>query len=101
MIPDIILDGFFLDVKKEIRRAEAKSPETDCLGLALMEEAGKVAKAMLSEKPLNIYKECVQTAAMALRVAVEGDPSTIPYRRRRMNADAGIGLTLDMRAELE
>lgn len=78
---------FFNDVAEELVRAIAKFPTNKHRMGALHEEVGEVAKAMLerdyghtSAEPHNdtldndVYKECVQAAAMALRVATEGDP---------------------------
>jgi len=57
------------------------------LTVALAEEAGEVMKAMMAEPMDNVYKECIQTAAMACRLALEGDPSMDDYRRKYANRD--------------
>lgn len=72
-------DGQFLaDVFAEVTKARAKFPNNGSLitGLALGEESGEAQRALLhiyegksAEGPL--YLECVQTAAMALRLALE------------------------------
>lgn len=75
--PDV---SFLLGVLAEVRKARAKFPDNGSLvtGLALGEESGEAQRALLhiyegksAEEPL--YLECVQTAAMALRLALEGD----------------------------
>jgi len=99
-----IVARFFNDVADEVARARAKFPDNKHMMGAFHEEVGEVAKAMLErdyqsagehlypdlESPHNlsldeeVYKECVQAAAMALRVATEGDPDYLyhnPYYR--------------------
>lgn len=70
---------FFADVLAELTRARTKFPENKHNLAALIEESGEVANALLSVDyelgtDADVWNECVQTAAMALRVAVEGDP---------------------------
>ena len=50
---------------------------------ALTEEVGELAKAIMDEGSHRVWKEAVQVAAMALRVAVEGDPSLDKLREIR------------------
>lgn len=76
------LEKFLQCVRDEYTRATAKFPSTDCAGIALMEEAGEVGKALLDESSERITEECVQTAVMAARIAIDGDPSTAAYRAR-------------------
>lgn len=79
------IDGhkFLEDVWDEVKRARAKFPNQDSkiTGLALGEESGEAQRALLhiyegksGEDPL--YLECVQTAAMALRLALESTDRT-------------------------
>ena len=76
-----ILEATFLNrVVDEMRAARVKFPTNKHMLAALTEEAGEVANALLERDyhkgtDISVWKECVQTAAMALRVAVEGDPS--------------------------
>jgi hypothetical protein len=76
---------FFLDVKKEVVSARSKFSNTD-LAHAFTEEFGEVIKSLLDQKQKNkvsseeIYKECVQAAAMAMRLALEGDPCFPKYQ---------------------
>ena len=74
-------EAFFRAVLKELEHARRAFPATHHLGLALTEEVGEVAKALLDESQSRVYAECVQVAAMALRVATEGD-AALYYRRR-------------------
>ncbi len=74
-------DTVFLNhVAAEVDRAREKFPTNKHKLAAMMEEAGEVVKAMLDheyEKDVSeqdIYKECVQAAAMCLRVAIDADP---------------------------
>lgn len=79
---------FFTDVASELHNARKKFPHTGAVAVALMEEVGELAKAMLSESQENIYSEAVQVAAMALRCALEGDPSLLEYRQHHQGVDA-------------
>lgn len=74
------LERFLYLVTREYARAVLKFPTTDCAGLALMEEAGEVAKALLDEPSDRVEDECVQVAVMAARIAISGDPSAAEYR---------------------
>lgn len=71
--------SFLFDVKSEVTAARARFSNTD-LAHAMTEEFGEVIKALMDQKQKDkvssaeIYKECVQAAAMAMRLAMEGDP---------------------------
>jgi NTP pyrophosphatase (non-canonical NTP hydrolase) len=78
MTPD---DSKFLsDVHREVDRARDKFPGSNLVLAALTEEVGELAQAMLKRRAgkmtdKDVWNEAVQVAAMALRCAVEGDPS--------------------------
>lgn len=74
---------FFADVAREVDRARAKFPKPDALLTALTEEVGEVAKAMLDESAAHVRAEAIQVAAMALRLALEGDPTLDELRKSR------------------
>lgn len=74
---------FLLRVWHEILRARASFPSPELSAVALMEEVGELAKALLDESKDRVYAEAVQVACMAFRVAVEGDPATKPHRLRK------------------
>lgn len=80
---DAEVAAFLSAVARELARARKLFPGANLNGLAMMEEAGEVAKAMLDEPLDNIRKECVQLAAMAARIALEGDLSVNAYRNAR------------------
>lgn len=68
----------------EVARARGLHPESELLSLAFTEEAGEVIKALLDHregKPgatmLEFRKECIQAAAMAVRLYQEGDPAVV------------------------
>ncbi|MBX0289741.1 hypothetical protein K3G63_04790 [Hymenobacter sp. HSC-4F20] len=72
--------AFLADVEQETKRARAKFPLNRHKLAAFTEEAGEVAQAFLEnhygdKAAIEVWKECVQAAAMALRCAVEGDHS--------------------------
>ncbi|MCP5136551.1 MAG: hypothetical protein H6981_07110 [Gammaproteobacteria bacterium] len=76
---------FMLDVIDEIVRARTKHKGNAHQLAALSEEHGELAQAMLQrdyepdkKDDGDVYLEAVQTAAMAIRVATEGD-STFGY----------------------
>ena len=81
------LDSCFAqNVVREISSAREKFPSSNLVLAALTEEVGELAQAMLKERATrgtienrvwknNVWLEAVQVAAMAQRVAVEGDLS--------------------------
>ena len=74
----------FLDeVFAEFLRARAKFPHPNPSVAALTEEVGELARAVLSRPLVEVRAEAVQVAAMALRIAVEGDPTLDPFREAR------------------
>ena len=80
--------NFLRDVFGEIERAIEKFPQPNASMCALTEEVGELAKAMMDEPRTRVWREAVQVAAMAARVAVEGDP-TLDATRAARNADGG------------
>lgn len=62
-------------VLSEVEFARRKFPSNKVLFAALVEEVGEVAKALQDETRERVMSELVQVAAMALRLAVEGDPA--------------------------
>lgn len=68
-------------IQMEIRAARSAFPGNRHLMAALVEEVGELAQALIQndrgERTSNpeVFKEAVQVAAMAIRVAVEGDQS--------------------------
>jgi hypothetical protein len=68
----------FLDaVAREFYGAKRKFPSNRFNVAALGEETGELNKALLDaefgkEHPSNIYTEAVQTASMAMRIALDG-----------------------------
>lgn len=74
----IKMDKFIYDVKMEVINAKAKFPSNKHLALAFAEESGELVKALLDFEQKGgtkeqIWKEAVQTCAMAIRVLFEGD----------------------------
>ena len=79
-------DIFVQNVINEVLFARKKFPSSNLALAALTEEVGELAQAMLKERATrgmtenrvwknNIWLEAVQVAAMAQRIAVEGDSS--------------------------
>ena len=74
------MNQFFIDANTELERARVKFPSSNLCFSALIEEVGELAQAMLKvragkQPKERIREEAIQVAAMAARVAIEGDPS--------------------------
>lgn len=89
---------FLIHVEEEVAKAKTKFPANNFLLPALMEEVGELAQALMEYAKLrdpkrvwpthkviptkkDIYKEAVQVAAMAARIATEGDPHFVDDMR--------------------
>lgn len=71
---DVRDEDFINELVAEVKRARNKFPGRRHLNVALQEEAGELAKAQLQrEGRRRIFREAVQVACVALRIAVEGD----------------------------
>lgn len=79
---------FMADAIQEYYDACQKFPSSEGVLAALMEEVGELAKAMMEETWDRVYKEAVQVAAMAARVACEGDPTMQKVRERRVPSES-------------
>jgi NTP pyrophosphatase (non-canonical NTP hydrolase) len=76
---------FIGDVFAELDRARKKFPSATASTVALMEEVGELAQAMLKYSAgkwphSRVREEAVQVAVMAMRVALEGDESLAKAR---------------------
>lgn len=80
---------FLESVRQEILRAQRLFPSNSLATIALTEEVGELAKAVLDESADDVRTEAVQVAAMAFRVGVEGDRSADAHRNRRHLAWVG------------
>jgi hypothetical protein len=79
-----IVYKFLGEVYQELARARKKFPDSRCCTVALMEEVGELAQAMLKVAAgkwpeSRIREEAVQVAVMAIRVCLEGDSSISLY----------------------
>lgn len=77
------IDVFLAEVKAEILRAQSKFPANSLATIALTEEVGELAKALLDESPERVRAEAVQVACMAFRAGIEGDKSVVAHRNKR------------------
>lgn len=75
--------AFIKDIPAEVRRARSKFPGSTLSMCALMEEVGELAEAMLDKPASEVRAEALQVAAMAVRIATEGDPAAEPHREAR------------------
>jgi hypothetical protein len=73
-------DRFLDDVHCELVKARTKFPGRRIMLIALAEEFGELAKALLDESSDRVRKEAIQTAVMAARVALDGDESVDWWR---------------------
>ena len=85
------LTGFLKDVEKEFAYATTKFPGNKDQIVALMEEVGELANALLDLKHgelkcptveghcTEIWKEAVQVASMAAKIAILGDENFPQY----------------------
>lgn len=71
------------EIITELKSARLKFPSSEGSLAALTEEVGELAKALLSESRTRVRDEAVQVAVMAIRVALEGDPSLDGYRNEQ------------------
>lgn len=84
---DDLLAWFLKEVYAEYYRAKSLFPSPNGSVCAMGEEYGEVCKAMLDESKQRVREEAVQLAAMAARVALEGDPTLDEYRKLRGTSD--------------
>jgi len=78
-------DNMIEAVLEELEKAQRKFPNNQHMMNALTEEVGELSQALLhlnfepekGKTNEDVYKEAVQVAVMAFRVALEGD-STFP-----------------------
>jgi len=83
------LGRFLADVFAEVHRDRRKFPDPVCLVLALTEEVGELAKAVLEEPADRVRSEAIQVAAVAARIALEGDPLADSIRLDREQLKLG------------
>ncbi len=77
-------DSIFLAaVLHEIEKNRRQYPHFDATTAVVTASAGELAIAMLSEKSAEVYDKAVRLAAMALKLAVDGDRSLEPHRDKR------------------
>lgn len=71
------------EVLNELYRARNKFPDSDLLMVALTEEVGELAKALLDEPPHRVHNEAIQVMTVALRIILEGDDTLALHRTKR------------------
>ena len=79
MVIDPAITRFLNDVANEVHRAQKLFPMREHGLAALFEEVGEAAQALIDhnrgdQSAEDVYTELVQSAAMCVRMAVEGDP---------------------------
>lgn len=88
--------AFLSEVVAELERARHLFPGDRIMGLALAEEFGELIKALLDEPGKAVWKEAVQTAAMAARVAIDGDGSVDQWRAAKGLDDHRLGAAREL-----
>lgn len=93
---------FLRHVEHELLAARDKFPTNQHRHAAFAEEAGELSRALLEvhygkEPHSAVWKEAKQAAAMACRVAVEGDP-TFSYDPREALVEVDVGILRTARA---
>ena len=73
-------EQFLMAVAAEVKRARTKFPGANATNAALVEEVGEVSTALMFEPWNAVVAEAVQVAAMALRLAIEGDATFQDWR---------------------
>lgn len=89
------LEKMFADIRQEIEDTRQIFPGNHHKMAVLSEEVGELAQALLQNEydgqpVINVYREAVQVAAMAIRLAIEGDHS-FKYRYPADKALPGAG----------
>jgi hypothetical protein len=85
------LDNFINEFVEQVQYARKKFPgRENPMGIALMEEVGELAKAMLQEDHAAIFLEAVQVATMAFRCHYDGDASTDAFRKAKGLGPSGF-----------
>lgn len=80
-----MIERSLLEIRHELGKARNKFPMPNRTFVALSEEVGELAKALLDCKPGDtasnqaVYAEAMQVACMAIRVMEEGDADTPAY----------------------
>lgn len=74
--------AFLLEVANEHESVVEYSPSPEASMCVLMGKVGSLAQGMTQGTPLWIRQEAIQVAVMAMRVAIEGDPTLDSYRER-------------------
>ena len=75
----------FEAIRIELLNARSKFPDSDATNAALVEEVGELSTALMYEPFDNVVAEAVQVAAMAIRLATEGDSTMEDFRWRKVH----------------
>lgn len=76
------LDQILAEIKKEVGFARSKFPGDNVTFAALVEEVGELATATFSQSRIDVRKEAVQVAAMAIRLVLDGDCTFDAWRAK-------------------
>ncbi|HEX8118245.1 MAG TPA: hypothetical protein VF521_13300 [Pyrinomonadaceae bacterium] len=72
-VPPPGLERTIMEVRDHLARDRRHRPDNRHAMVKLSEEAGEVAEALLEGKPDRVRFDCLHVAALALRIALEGD----------------------------
>jgi len=76
------LDHVLAEIRKEVGFARSKFPGDNVTFAALVEEVGELATATFSQSRIEVRKEAVQVAAMAIRLILDGDCTFDAWRSK-------------------
>jgi NTP pyrophosphatase (non-canonical NTP hydrolase) len=76
-------DDLVAEIRAELASARERFPSSAGAMCALTEEVGELAKAVLDEPRARVRAEAIQVAVMAIRIALEGDPTLDQVRYDR------------------
>lgn len=79
-------EQFLAAVLDEVKRARTKFPGANATNAALVEEVGEVSTALMYDPFYNVVAEAIQVAAMACRLAIEGDATMKDFRWDKVHA---------------
>ena len=80
-VANLRTDQIFVDIqRRELMLSRTKFPGNEHLVVELLKEIGEVARAILEHGPGSneLLDKCAQTAALAQRIAIEGDKDFVP-----------------------
>jgi hypothetical protein len=95
LLSGAVVATFMIEVAMEIDQARKQFPGDRLTTIAMVEEVGELCKAVLDQPAHAVREEAIQVAAMAARLAIEGDSSVAGKRVERGLDLWGLSKLLD------